>query len=87
MDLLTLTQYDWFKDQYDTEDLKNLESNFKGSRNTRRALVLYLDHELDKLDKEMKLSKLLEVPDRAELALMVATRRDVLLSIRELILE
>jgi len=82
-----LLDYDWFKEQVDSEDIELFESNFKSSTRTQLALRMYLEHEMKKLDAELSLTKLREIPDRAEYALMVAAQKDVLQGILNLLVE
>ncbi len=85
--LSELLECDWFKDQFDTEDLKSIESNFKSSTRTQQALVCFIDHELSRLDNELSFTKLKSIPDRAEVALMVVAQKDALQRIKNLLVE
>jgi len=85
--LQKLTELDWFRDQYDEEELKAFESNFRSSARTQEALLAYLDHELERLDNNLSFTKLKNVPDRAEVALMGAAQKDVLKQVKQLLLE
>ena len=87
MALHKILEYSWFTDQFDAEDIELFESNFKNSKRTQEALVIWIDHELDKLDKEFTLPKLRDVADRAEVALFIAAQRDALLKLKSLLLE
>lgn len=87
MGLQKLTEMSWFKDQLTDEDLELFESNFKSSKRTQQALVMWCDYQLAKLDKEMSLTKLKEIPDRGEYLLGVAAQRDVLSRMKSLLLE
>lgn len=87
MALQKLIEYDWFKDQCEDGDLKAFESNFKSSKRTQEAIVMWVDHEVAKLDNELTLTKLKDVPDRAEFALLVTAQKDVLKRIKHLIVE
>lgn len=85
MALQTILDYDWFKDRVDSEDLPLFESNFLSSQRTQEAILLWIDNECTKLDNETSMCKLRELPDRAEVTLMAAARRDVLNDLRKLL--
>ena len=87
MALQKLMEMSWFKDQLDSEEVESFASNFKSSEKTQRALVMWCNHELEKLDKDMSLTKLKGTPDRGEYLIGVVAQRDVLLRIRTLLLE
>ncbi|AAM28400.1 hypothetical protein [Vibrio phage VpV262] len=84
MDLLQILDSNWFELEAD-ETKEDYESNFRASVKTRRALNLWIQHELSKLDKEMSLSRIKEKPDRAELALVVMARREQLLQMQAIL--
>jgi hypothetical protein len=77
----------WFKDQLTDDDVELFESNFKSSKRTQQAIVMWCDHELAKLDKETSLTKLKGIPDRGEYLLGVAAQREMLSRMKSLLLE
>lgn len=87
MALQNLITSSWFTAQVDANDIELYEINFKSSTRTQEALHMWCSHELDKLDKELSLTKLKGMSDRAEMALIVAAQRDVLLKLQSLLLE
>lgn len=84
MDLLQILDSSWFKLEED-ETKEDYESNFRSSVKTRRALSLWVSHELSKLDREMSLTHIKDKPDRGELALVVMARREQLLQMQAIL--
>ena len=88
MALQKLLAYRWFKEQAEQRaELESFESNFKSSELTQEALLIYIDHELEKLDKSLSLAKLKELPDRGEYALTVLAQKEALTNLKQLLLE
>lgn len=84
MNLLQIPFSNWFKLE-DDETAESYESNFRSSTKTLKALRLWIDHELSKLEYKMKLTYLEDKPNRAELLLTVVAKREQLLAMRDLL--
>lgn len=88
MSLNRLFEYDWFTREAEAiADQKEFESNFQGSGLTQQALLIYIEHELAKLDNSITSAKLKELPDRGEVVLMVVAQKEALQKLKKLLEE
>ena len=86
---MKVTSYNWVKSFLQQEDIEHakLEASFKNAATFRLVLIEHIKRELSVLDKKSTFEKLVDKPNRAELLLAYAAKRESLNNLMELLID